>query len=40
MCTYENADFEAMINHFAQTGWKEDYIESGGDKTVEDRGAR
>ena len=33
---YENADFEAMINHFAETGWEEEYIESGGDKTVED----
>ena len=33
---YENADFEAMIKHFAETGWEEEYIESGGDKTVED----
>ena len=35
-CVYENANFEAMINHFAETGWEEEYIESGGDKTVED----
>ena len=33
---YENTDFEAMINHFAETGWEEEYIESGEDKTVED----
>ena len=29
---YENADFEAMINHFVETGWEEEYIESDGDK--------
>ena len=33
---YQNADYDAMINNLAETGWEEEYIKSGGDKTIED----
>ena len=33
---YQNADYDAMINNLTETGWEEEYIKSGGDKTIED----
>ena len=33
---YQNADYDAMINNLAETGWEEEYIKSDGDKPIED----